>query len=70
MLHGKLTRQEDGMEDLLTSNTFGLMKYFPSETVLTVLIPFLNLAWNPVHIRDNRPLYIQLNKLADLINIR
>jgi hypothetical protein len=43
VLHGKLTREEEGMEDLLTSNTFGLMKYLPPKAVL---IPFLSLARN------------------------
>ncbi len=41
MIHGKLTREEEGLEDLLTSNTFGLMKYLPPEAVL---LPFLSLA--------------------------
>lgn len=45
MLHGKLTREEEGMEDLLTSNTFGLIKYLPPEAVL---IPFLSLAKDPL----------------------
>ncbi len=31
MFHGKLTHEEGGMEDLLTSNAFGLMKYLPPE---------------------------------------
>ena len=45
MLHGKLTRPEEGKEDLLTSNTFGLIKYMPEELVL---LPFLSGAWNPL----------------------
>lgn len=45
MLHGKLTREEEGLEDLLTSNTFGLMKYLPPEAML---IPFLSLAKDPL----------------------
>ena len=45
MFHGKLTREEEGMEDLLTSNTFGLIKYLPPEAVL---IPFLSLANDPL----------------------
>ena len=45
LIHGKLTRQEEGLEDLLTSNTFGLMKYLPPEVVL---IPFLSLANDPL----------------------
>jgi len=44
MLHGKLTREEEGMEDLLTSNVFGLMKYLPPEAAL---FPFLSLAKDP-----------------------
>jgi hypothetical protein len=43
MLRGKL-RREEGMEDLLTSNTFGLMKYLPAEAVL---LPFLREAHCP-----------------------
>ena len=48
MLHSKLTREEEGMEDLLTSNTFGLVKYLPPEAVL---IPFLSLAKDPLQNR-------------------
>ena len=44
MLHGKLTRKEEGLEDLLTSNVFGLMKYLPLDLIL---LPFLALAKNP-----------------------
>jgi len=43
ILHGKLTHDE-GMEDLLTSNAFGLMKYLPAHSVL---FPFLSYARNP-----------------------
>ena len=45
MLHGKLSREEENLEDLLTSNTFGLMKYLPPEAVL---IPFLSLGKDPL----------------------
>lgn len=45
MLHGKLTRPEEGMEDLLTSNTFGLLKYLPVDAAL---LPFLRGARNPL----------------------
>jgi hypothetical protein len=45
MLRRKLTRPEEGMEDLLTSNTFGLMKYLAPEAVL---LPFLRQAWDPL----------------------
>jgi hypothetical protein len=45
MLHHKLTREEESMEDLLTSNTFGLMKYLPYEMAL---LPFLRKAWDPL----------------------
>lgn len=45
MLHGKLSRQEEDLEDLLTSNTFGLMKYLPPGAVL---LPFLSFAKNPL----------------------
>jgi len=34
MLHGKLTRKEEDLADLLTFNTFGLMKYLPPGAVL------------------------------------
>jgi hypothetical protein len=46
MLRGKLTRSEEGMEDLLTSNTFGVLKYLPPEAAL---LPFLRCAVNAVH---------------------
>jgi hypothetical protein len=45
MVHGKLTREEEGMEDLLTSNAFGLMKYLPPESAV---FPFLSLAKDPL----------------------
>jgi hypothetical protein len=41
MLHGKLTRQEEDMEDLLTSNVFGLLRYVPADAAL---LPFLGAA--------------------------
>jgi hypothetical protein len=44
MLHGKLTREEEGMEDLLTSNTFGLMTYLPPDALLLL---FLSEACSP-----------------------
>jgi hypothetical protein len=47
MLRGKLTRPEEGMEDLLTSNTFGLMKYMSPEAAL---LPFLRQAQSPFHV--------------------
>ena len=45
MIHGKLTREEEGLEDLLTSNTFGLIKDLPPKAVL---LPFLSLAKDPL----------------------
>ena len=45
MLRGKLSRPGEGLEDLLTSNTFGLMKYFPPEAAL---LPFLSRAFDPL----------------------
>jgi hypothetical protein len=45
ILHGKLSREEEGMEDLLTSSVFGLMKYVPLNSVL---LPFLGLAYDPL----------------------
>lgn len=53
VLHGKLTREEEGMEDLLTSNVFGLMKYLCPKAAL---IPFLSLAKN-----------LEDHELADLL---
>ncbi len=44
MLHGKLSRREEDMEDLLTSNTFGMMKYVSLDLLL---VPFLCLARDP-----------------------
>jgi hypothetical protein len=45
ILRGKLTRAEEGLEDLLTSNTFGLLKYLPPEAAL---LPFLGRAIDPL----------------------
>lgn len=58
MLCRKLTRPEECMEDLLTSNTFGLMKYLPPELAL---LPFLRQACGPL---SKRPLADQLNDVA------
>lgn len=42
-LRGKLTRQEDDMEDLLTSNVFGSIKYIrPEEGLLPLLASSIN----------------------------
>src|SRR5262249_39219398 len=46
VLRRKLTRPEEGMEDLLTSNTFGSMKYLPLDAAL---LPFLSTAINPLN---------------------
>ena len=40
-----ILNKEEYLEDLLTSNTFGLMKYLPPGAVL---LPFLSLANNPL----------------------
>lgn len=45
VLRRKLTRAEEEMEDLLTSCTFGLMKYLPLQAAL---FPFLRSALNPL----------------------
>jgi hypothetical protein len=45
VLRRKLTRPEEDMEDLLTSNTFGLMRYLPAPAAL---LPFLHGAVNPL----------------------
>ena len=29
LLHGKLSREQENMEDILTSNVFGLLRYLP-----------------------------------------
>lgn len=44
LLHGKLSRDQENMEDILTSNVFGLLKYLPPEAGL---IPFLQKACTP-----------------------
>jgi hypothetical protein len=49
-LKGKLTRREEDMEDLLTSNVFGSFKYVPPEEGL---VPFLARA---VQVDGRRPL--------------
>lgn len=49
-LKGKLTREEENMEDLLTSNIFGSFKYVPPEEGL---VPFLARA---VQVDGRRPL--------------
>ena len=41
ILEGKISRDFEGLEDVLTSNVFGLLKYLPPEVGL---IPFLRLA--------------------------
>ena len=37
-IRNKLTRQEEHMEDLLTSNVFGLWRYLPAELGLLQLL--------------------------------
>lgn len=44
LLKGKLSREQENMEDILTSNVFGLLKYRPEEVAL---LPFLRLARTP-----------------------
>lgn len=41
LLQGKLSRTQENMEDILTSNVFGLLKYLPPEDAL---FPFLSRA--------------------------
>lgn len=41
LLHGKLSQDQENMEDILTSNVFGVLKYVPPEAAL---IPFLSKA--------------------------
>lgn len=41
LLHGKLSREQENMEDILTSNVFGLLEYLPPEDGL---LPFLGMA--------------------------
>ena len=45
MLRKKLSRPEEGMEDLLTSNTFGVLKYLPDACIL---LEFLRRSVNPL----------------------
>lgn len=44
LLRGKLSRDQENMEDVLTSNVFGVLKYIPLEAAL---IPFLSKARTP-----------------------
>jgi hypothetical protein len=41
LLHGKLSREQENMEDILTSNVFGVLKYLPPELIL---LPWLSKA--------------------------
>lgn len=43
-LRGKLSREQENMEDILTSNVFGAFKYLPPEKAL---LPFLSKAMTP-----------------------
>lgn len=43
LIHGKLSRTQENLEDVLTSNIFGLIKYFPPQQAL---FPFLSKAKN------------------------
>ena len=38
LLHGKLSREQENMEDILTSSVFGILRYLPAEKGL---LPFL-----------------------------
>ena len=44
LIKGKLSREQENMEDILTSNVFGLIKYLPPSEAL---IPFLKQAEDP-----------------------
>lgn len=44
LLKGKLSHEQEKMEDILTSNVFGLLKYLPAENGL---LPFLSEAQTP-----------------------
>jgi len=47
-LNGKLTRREEDMEDLLTSNVFGSIKYLPPEDgLLPILVNSQDIDGNP-----------------------
>ena len=37
-LHGKLTRDQENLEDILTSNVFGSIKYISAEKGLTCIL--------------------------------
>ena len=41
LVKGKLSREQKNMEDILTSNVFGLLKYLPPRILL---FPFLKIA--------------------------
>jgi hypothetical protein len=50
-LRGKLTRKEEDLEDLLTSNVFGSAKYVPSEeALLPILATSIDINGNAPHI--------------------
>ncbi len=34
LLHGKLSREQENMEDILTSIVFGVLKHLPPELIL------------------------------------
>lgn len=59
LLHGKLSREQQNMEDLLTSNVFGLLRLMPPAEGL---LPFLREAKLP---NDTKP----LENLADDANV-
>lgn len=44
LLHGKLSRDQENMEDILTSNVFGILKYLPPGVAL---VPFLRKVSGP-----------------------
>jgi len=56
-LHGKLTREEENLEDLLTSNVFGTFKYLAPELGL---IPFFQQARD----LDGNPINSDLSQLS------
>ena len=42
LVKGKLSREQENMEDILTSNVFGLLKYLPP---WILLFPFLKMTY-------------------------
>lgn len=65
LLHGKLSRDQENMEDILTSNVFGVMRYLPPAIAL---FPFISKASSPEGVKPLAALSVDMR--AEMVSGR